>query len=512
MVTMPRVATVVATTVLALLAGGAPAAAHTRAAAADNYDSRITATTTLDGVRWRTYASGDLLEVTVTADVEVIVTGYEGEPYLRITPQGVAANRNSPATYLNGERYGDVALPPRADASAAPEWMPVASSPTYAWHDHRVHWMGSEPPPGVGDAPRRTQLVQHWTVEALVDGRPYRVDGELWWVPGRSALPWLAVALVLTAPAAAGLGAWRRRARSGAGESLAGRLAVVRLHVRPAAAVVGAVAVLNGLHFVDEVAAWPVPTLDIAFGVLHNALFVGAGILGAAIAWRATQGPFLSLGIASGAVLFHQGLLQWRMLTASQLPTVWPTPLLRLAVALSLTQAAWITAVLVSGMRAAGRQPQAAADPAPPNPTAQVKPPLSAPSKGAPMVTRLLALLALALLAIGCSGDGTAPVDEPAEPAVGEGGEVAIDVVMGDIFYQPTGVEIPAGTTLIVHARNEGNLDHDFALDTGESTGLLSAGEEVTAEFGPIQASTVAYCTVPGHRESGMEFDITVTN
>lgn len=130
------------------------------------------------------------------------------------------------------------------------------------------------------------------------------------------------------------------------------------------------------------------------------------------------------------------------------------------------------------------------------------------------MPRKLTALVfVVALLAVGCGdGEGDAPVDDPAAPATGDAGEVSIDVVMGDIFYQPTGVEIPAGTVLVVRAVNEGAIEHDFELDDGTSTGLLAAGEEATQDFGPFSESTVAYCTVAGHREAGMEFDITVTN
>jgi nitrite reductase (NO-forming) len=130
------------------------------------------------------------------------------------------------------------------------------------------------------------------------------------------------------------------------------------------------------------------------------------------------------------------------------------------------------------------------------------------------MRTHLIALGLLALLAAGCGGDnGDAPTDETAEPAVGEGAEeVTIDVVMGDIFYQPTGVEVPAGTTLVVNAVNEGAIEHDFEFDGGEGTGMLDPGDTTTAEFGPFEGTTTAYCTVPGHREAGMEFEITVSD
>jgi nitrite reductase (NO-forming) len=120
---------------------------------------------------------------------------------------------------------------------------------------------------------------------------------------------------------------------------------------------------------------------------------------------------------------------------------------------------------------------------------------------------------ALALVLAACNGDGgdsPAP-GEAAQPATGEDDSVEIDVVAGDIFYQPEGVEIPAGTTLVVHLNNEGALEHDFTTEDGQGTSVLQAGESETAEVGPFEESTTAFCTVPGHREAGMEFEITVT-
>jgi hypothetical protein len=324
----------------------APAAAHTRAAAASNYDSRVTDVPSLPEVQWRVYAGGDLLELTNSGPGEVVVLGYADEPYLRVGPDGVFENRNSPATYLNADRYADVAMPPRADPEAAPDWVRVADGPSRAWHDHRVHWMSPDPPPHIQQEPGRSALIKPWTVTVVHGGQTHELTGELWWKPGPSPLPYLALALVVTAPALAGL--LRRRRGHG-----------LR---RPAAAVVAVVAAGNVIHFVDELLAWPAPTLDVLFGVFHTALFVGVGLAGAAVAWRGTQGPHLSLGIASGAVLFHQGLLQLRLLWSSQLPSVWPPALLRGAVALSVAQAVWVAVVLSAAMRERSQsEPPAAA-------------------------------------------------------------------------------------------------------------------------------------------------------
>jgi hypothetical protein len=330
-----RVARVVAFVALLLVvpvAMAAPASAHTRAQASSNYESRIVAAPALAGVAWRLYTGGEYLEVTNHGPQELLVLGYEGEPYLRIGPEGVFENRNSPATYLNAERYADVALPPRADATTEPVWTRVADGATWAWHDHRVHWMSSVPPAIVAESGGEDVHLMDWSVAFEHGGETYELRGQLHWVERGSWWPWLGAALLLTSPIAAGLPKHHLGSSS---------------WLRPAAAGVGAVALFNSIHFVDELLAWPSPTLDVMFGLLHTALFVGLGVVGAGIAWRGGGEASTVLGVASGAVVFHQGVLQLPILIASQLPTIWPGGLLRLAVAVSLGQAFWVAVVIV---------------------------------------------------------------------------------------------------------------------------------------------------------------------
>jgi hypothetical protein len=330
-----RVARVVAFVSLLLVLTvvmAAPASAHTRAQASGNYESRIVAAPALEGVVWRLYAGGEFLEVTSHGPQEVLILGYEGEPYLRVGPEGVFENRNSPATYLNAERYADVALPPRADATTEPAWTRVADGSIWAWHDHRVHWMSSGPPAPVAESRADDLHLMDWSVAFEHGGETHELLGQLHWVEPGPWWPWFVAALLLTSPIAVGLPKHHLGSSS---------------WLRPAAAGVGAVALFNSIHFVDELLAWPSPTLDVLFGVLHTALFVGVGMVGAGIAWRARGEASAVLGVASGAVAFHQGVLQLPILTASQLPTVWPDGLLRLAVAASLGQALWVTVVIV---------------------------------------------------------------------------------------------------------------------------------------------------------------------
>ena len=54
---------------------------------------------------------------------QVIVKGYEDEPYLRFLPnQVVEENTRSPSKYANEDRYALTPLPPQANSEAAPKW------------------------------------------------------------------------------------------------------------------------------------------------------------------------------------------------------------------------------------------------------------------------------------------------------------------------------------------------------------------------------------------------------
>lgn len=112
------------------------------------------------------------IELQAEPGIEVIVIGYRGEPYLRFDPSGtVYQNERSPSRWLNDDRYGESVIPPEADPNAEPEWVEVASDGSYAWHDHRTHWMNRSKPLGVevGDT------VLEAVVPLLVDGQEVAV-------------------------------------------------------------------------------------------------------------------------------------------------------------------------------------------------------------------------------------------------------------------------------------------------------------------------------------------------
>lgn len=119
--------------------------------------------------------------------VEVIVVGYQGEPYLRFHPSGtVLENQRSPAVWLNQDRYGtDDERPAFYDAQAPPQWTAVAENGRYAWHDHRSHWMSSEPAPGWVPGEKVFDAV----LPLQVDGRKVTVTVGIYLLEGPSPLP-----------------------------------------------------------------------------------------------------------------------------------------------------------------------------------------------------------------------------------------------------------------------------------------------------------------------------------
>jgi hypothetical protein len=199
--------TAVRRTVVAVTAGLLVAVAPAGTASADpagptDFRTSVVAVTpTTDSIDVAVIGGDSFLQLTVTPGHDVVVLGYQQEPYLHFRADGIVEeNERSPTTYLNADRYGGGEVPAGADASLPPNWRQVASAGRYAWHDHRAHWMDRNPPTaGVRGAP-----VQSATVPLRVDGVPVEVAVRTDWLPEPSRVPLavgtaVALALVLLA-------------------------------------------------------------------------------------------------------------------------------------------------------------------------------------------------------------------------------------------------------------------------------------------------------------------------
>lgn len=285
----------------------------------------------VDGVTAEIRGGDSFLELSVDRGVEVTVGGYEGEPYLQFRGDGtVQRNRLSAATYLNEDRTGAVEIPAEVEAAmdrptTPPEWETVATDGTYAWHDHRVHWMGEASPP-VGRGEQVGGAYDPWRVPITVDGTPADVTGTLTYEEAASPLPWLAIAVVV----AAGLALGARRAGG------------VRL-VAAALAVVSALAVVTGRA---DWAATPEGAGNPLLWILP-AVALGTALAGAVLAARSAG---LVLALASVAALSGWAIFRFPALLKPVLPTELPAGLDRLSLALALgTAVAGATVAVSSG-------------------------------------------------------------------------------------------------------------------------------------------------------------------
>ena len=302
-----------------LLAGATPAAAHTdRGLAGSNYAGRVLAMSApMPDVSLRVTEFGDSLELLNGSSVTVTVYGYSDEEYLRIGPDGVWRNANSPATYMNIRKDAATDLPANADPRAAPDWVKVSTQPEYSWHDHRTHWMLSSLPPQVSADPQSEHTIITWRVPLAYGDTAVTVDGKLTWSPPPNGALWWP--LYLSIPVT-GL--------------LAGLFART---ARPLSALLGASTLAAVWHLV----ATPQPGLT----AMDRALALGAASLPTlvllavtAMAVRAAlTGKDLLAGMLSGLVgfmLLVQGLPDVDVLWSANVITGGPVPLARLTVAL----------------------------------------------------------------------------------------------------------------------------------------------------------------------------------
>jgi hypothetical protein len=149
----------------------------------------------------------DRLRIENESGTELLVLGYDGEPYLRIGAAGVHRNELSPASYLNRDRFARIAVPLRADPGAKPLWRRVSMRPAWQWHDHRIQWMGLGPPTQVRETPDQTHQIFDWTVPGRLGDRKLTVTGRLDYVPPSEAgVSPILIALVAVTAAAALLG------------------------------------------------------------------------------------------------------------------------------------------------------------------------------------------------------------------------------------------------------------------------------------------------------------------
>jgi uncharacterized cupredoxin-like copper-binding protein len=137
----------------------------------------------------------------------------------------------------------------------------------------------------------------------------------------------------------------------------------------------------------------------------------------------------------------------------------------------------------------------------------------------------ILAVLALAPFALAaCGGDdddegdggdtaATPTEEETTDGGGGGGGTVAVSAAEdGSFAFDQSSLDAPAGAVTF-EFDNPASLQHDFCIEQdGSEVGCTETitGDSTTLEADLESGEYVFYCSVPGHRDGGMEGTLTV--
>jgi nitrite reductase (NO-forming) len=86
-----------------------------------------------------------------------------------------------------------------------------------------------------------------------------------------------------------------------------------------------------------------------------------------------------------------------------------------------------------------------------------------------------------------------------------------VDALVG-FDVTPDLLEVVRGTHVVLEVVNEGDEDHDLAVEGGAKTRMLDPGESERLDLGTVTDDLDFLCTLPGHKLAGMTLDLKVVD
>lgn len=121
------------------------------------------------------------------------------------------------------------------------------------------------------------------------------------------------------------------------------------------------------------------------------------------------------------------------------------------------------------------------------------------------------AALALAVAAAVVADPAAAGLGASAGAGVTPTGRVVeVEVVARDMRFEPASVSVEPGDRLVVTLANADDVAHDLVLDSGASSGRVAPGGSGRLEVDVVGRSLDGWCSVTGHRQMGMTFQVDV--
>jgi plastocyanin len=125
-------------------------------------------------------------------------------------------------------------------------------------------------------------------------------------------------------------------------------------------------------------------------------------------------------------------------------------------------------------------------------------------------INRAAAVITLALVTVGCGSDsdsGEEGTNGTKAPPSGQ----TFTITAAEFAFDPSEIEAPADSEFTIEVVNAGVIEHDFAIEGHDSEKIVvPVGETVSGSFSLSAGTYEFFCTVAGHKESGMKGTLTV--
>ena len=128
---------------------------------------------------------------------------------------------------------------------------------------------------------------------------------------------------------------------------------------------------------------------------------------------------------------------------------------------------------------------------------------------------RPLALLPIALLVIltlgACGSDSDSDSGQASSDTSSAGPSAgAITVDATEFAFDPDAIEVTADEEFTIALVNGGAVEHDFNIEGQEADPIATTpGETAEGSFQVPAGEYTFFCSIPGHREAGMEGTLT---
>ncbi len=137
-----------------------------------------------------------------------------------------------------------------------------------------------------------------------------------------------------------------------------------------------------------------------------------------------------------------------------------------------------------------------------------------------------VSLLVVALTLAACSDDGGEPLGPIVDPLVGATADQVIALELRDVSFSDDELTVTSGMVVAFDLNNVGRLDHDFTIKeiTADVSAVGQQRREKFDVYAPLDGKSETrlllrvnepgeyefFCSLPGHRPSGMLGTLTV--